>query len=303
MSFNLHDPRTPQVPGPSGDFPGGAGNSPGSAADFCGEAALPALVRSHHVVGTRESYVSRSTLIRSLRRTGVFTTVALALAVATAGPAAAHAEVEAEGARALDQNVELTFAAESESGTAGINKLEVILPEGIVPQDLTYEEGPKGWKFTPTARGYTVAGPKLAVGEDVEYVLTVRQLPDAEEVVFKTLQTYSDGKVDRWIELEEESEGDGHGHGHPAPRLALKAAAPGAESVSPTPTEEPTTAAPSSTAASDEPAAQGSSGKPAADDTKDDDGMSVAVPVGIAAAVVLLGGGAWWLRKRRGGAA
>ncbi|MGW7720957.1 hypothetical protein ACWGKK_42580 [Streptomyces chartreusis] len=108
--------------------------------------------------------MSRSTLIRSLRRTGVLTPVALALAVATAGPAAAHAEVEAEGARALDQNVELTFAAESESGTAGISKLEVILPEGIVPQDLTYEEGPKGWKFTPNARGYTVSGPMLAVG-------------------------------------------------------------------------------------------------------------------------------------------
>ncbi|WP_435213573.1 DUF1775 domain-containing protein [Streptomyces sp. bgisy034] len=246
--------------------------------------------------------MSRSTLIRSLRRTGVLTSVALALAVATAGPAAAHAEVEAEGARALDQNVELTFAAESESGTAGISKLEVILPEGIVPQDLTFEEGPKGWKFTPTARGYTVSGPKLAVGEDVEYVLTVRQLPDAKEVAFKTLQTYSDGKVDRWIELEEESEGDGHGHGHPAPRLALKAAAPGAESVSPTPTEEPTTAAPSPDA-SDAPAAQGSSATPAADGTEDDDGMSAAVPVGIAAAVVLLGGGAWWLRKRRGGIA
>ncbi|MFJ7071717.1 DUF1775 domain-containing protein [Streptomyces sp. NPDC098781] len=244
----------------------------------------------------------RSTQTDSLRRIGVLTSVALAVTLAATGPAAAHTEVEAEGARALDQNVELTFSAESESGTAGISKLEVILPEGMVPQDVTYEEGPKGWKFAPTGRGYTVSGPKLAVGEDAEYVVTVRQLPDAKEVVFKTLQSYSDGKVDRWIELEE-AEGDGHGHGHPAPRLALKAAAPGAESVSPTPTDAPTTPAPSATA-SDEPAAEQSSTQPVADDAKDDDGMSAAVPVGIGAAVVVvLGGGAWWMRRRRGGAA
>ncbi|WP_107473725.1 DUF1775 domain-containing protein, partial [Streptomyces griseiscabiei] len=177
----------------------------------------------------------RPTLVRSSRRLGVLTAAALAVAVATAGPAAAHAEVEAEGARALDQNVDLTFSAESESASAGITKVEVILPKGLVPADLTYKEGPDGWKFAPTDRGYTVSGTKLAVGEDVEYVVTVRQLPDAKSLVFKTLQSYSDGKVDRWIELEEEAEGDGHGHGHPAPRLDLKAAAPGAEVVSPTP--------------------------------------------------------------------
>ncbi|MGC9539060.1 DUF1775 domain-containing protein [Streptomyces sp. UG1] len=246
--------------------------------------------------------MSRSTLIRSLRRTGVLTSAALAVTVAVAGPAAAHAEVEAEGARALDQNVALTFSAESESATAGISKLEVILPEGISPQDITYDEGPKGWKFAPTARGYTVSGPKLAVGADAEYVVTVRQLPDAKELVFKTLQSYSDGRVDRWIELEEEAEGDGHGHGSPAPRLELKAAAPGAEPVSPTPTQDPS--APASNPASDEPAAKESSADPVADDSKDDDGMPVAVPLGVGAAVVVvLGGGVWWMRKRRSRAA
>ncbi|WP_327725008.1 hypothetical protein [Streptomyces europaeiscabiei] len=115
-----------------------------------------------------ESSVHRPTFARSLRRTGVLTAAAFAVAVVTAGPAAAHAEVEAEGARALDQNVELTFHAESESGDAGISKLEVILPEGITPADITFEEGPDGWKFATTSRGYTVSGPKLAVGEDAE---------------------------------------------------------------------------------------------------------------------------------------
>lgn len=242
----------------------------------------------------------RPTLVRSSRRLGVLTAAALAVAVATAGLTAAHAEVEAEGARALDQNVELTFSAESSPPPLGITKLEVILPKGVVPSDIAYEEGPDGWKFTPTSRGYTVSGSKLAVGEDVEYVVTVRQLPDAKSLVFKTLQSYSDGKVDRWIELEE-SEGDGHGHGHPAPRLDLKAAAPGAEVVSPTPSEEPTTASPSP---SPETSAETSapSAEPAADSADGDEGVSPAVPLGIGAAVLLaLGGGLWWFRSRRDG--
>ena len=55
----------------------------------------------------------RLTLLRTLRRSGALTAVALASVLAVAGPAAAHAEVEADGARALDQNVELTFSAAS----------------------------------------------------------------------------------------------------------------------------------------------------------------------------------------------
>ena len=248
--------------------------------------------------------MNRPILVRSTRRLGVLTAAAFAVAVVTAGPAAAHTEVEAAGARALDQNVELTFAAESESSDAGISKLEVILPEGITPADVTFDKGPDGWKFASTSRGYTVSGPKLPVGEDAEYVVTVRQLPDVKSLVFKTLQSYSDGKVDRWIELEDTG---GDGHGHPAPRLDLKAAAPGAKLVSPTPTtgatEEPTTSAPSP-----EPATETSTpaAEPAADSTEatdGDDGMPIAVPLGIGAGVLALGGGVWWFRSRRTGSA
>ncbi|GGY41238.1 DUF1775 domain-containing protein [Streptomyces djakartensis] len=235
---------------------------------------------------------------KTCARAVALSAAAFAVAVATAGPAAAHAEVEADGARALDRNVALTFSAESESSTAGISKLEVVLPKGITPRDVTYEKGPEGWKFAPTGRGYTVSGPKLAAGEDAEHVVTVRQLPDARELVFKTLQTYSDGRTDRWIQLEEEAEGDGHGHGHPAPRLKLKAAAPGAELVSPGPTEKPKTPAPSTGTASSE-RADRPSAEPVAKDAEGD-GMSTAVPVGIGAVVLVLGGvGAWWLNSRR----
>lgn len=242
---------------------------------------------------------TRSFPARGLCRLGAFMAVALAATVATAGPASAHTEVEAEGARALDQKVALTFTAESESASAGISKLEVILPKGLTSQDITYEDGPEGWKFATTGRGYTVSGPKLAVGEDAEYVVTARQLPDARELVFKTLQTYSDGQVDRWIELEEE--GGGHGHGHPAPRLELKPAAPGAKPVSPSPTAEPATTAPSSGTGAGEPTtgASSQSAQPVADSAEGDDGMPLAVPLGIGVAVLALGGGVWWFRSRR----
>ncbi|WP_149823170.1 DUF1775 domain-containing protein [Streptomyces tailanensis] len=246
--------------------------------------------------------MSRTHPAATARRLGALTAAVLAATVAFAGPAAAHADVEAEGARALAQNVELTFSAASESSSAGITKLEVILPEGITPADITYKggSGPDGWKFAPTERGYTVSGEKLAVGKDVEYVVTVRQLPDAKSLVFKTLQSYSDGKVDRWIELEEEESGDGHGHGHPAPRLDLAAAEPGAEPVSPTPTQEPTTASKEPTPQSSTPA---TSEQAAANSTEEDDGMSLALPLGIGAAVLALGGAVWWLKSRRTGSA
>ncbi|WP_037671158.1 DUF1775 domain-containing protein [Streptomyces griseus] len=243
--------------------------------------------------------MSRTNLASTASRLGVLTAVALAAAVATAGPASAHTEVEAADARALAQDVALTFTAESESADAGITKLEVILPEGIAPGDITYKEGPKGWKLAPTGRGYTVSGPKLAVGEDAEYVVSVRQLPDAKSLVFKTLQSYSDGEVDRWIELDD-SGGDDEGHGHPAPRLALKAAAPGAKAVSPTPTQDPTpTEKPTASTDATTPSPTPTASAKAAADSSDDDGVPLGVPLGIGLGVLALGGVAWWLRSRR----
>ncbi|MFJ8670110.1 DUF1775 domain-containing protein [Streptomyces sp. NPDC093600] len=62
----------------------------------------------------------------------------------------------------------------------------------------------------------------MKAGEDAEHSVVVRQLPDAEEVVFRTLQTYSDGRVDRWIEAG--ASGGDHSHGNEAPVLKLEAA-------------------------------------------------------------------------------
>ncbi|MFE7569127.1 DUF1775 domain-containing protein [Streptomyces sp. NPDC057539] len=240
--------------------------------------------------------MSRFTAPHTARRLSAITVLALAASVALAAPASAHVEVEAKDASALAENVTLDFTAETESDKAGITKLEVILPEGIAPADVTYKEGPTGWKLEATDRGYTVGGPQVAVGKDAAYAVTVRQLPDAKSLAFKTLQTYSDGRVDRWIELEEPAEGE---HGSPAPMLELKPAAPGAKPASPSPAAEPSTTEPSSPAASEPADKQSVTPTEAATAGKEDDGSN---PVLITALVVvvlaLIGGGLWWFRRR-----
>ncbi|GHB07595.1 DUF1775 domain-containing protein [Streptomyces termitum] len=249
-----------------------------------------------------ESTVSRTARSRSRARLSVraacvaAATAAASLAMTTS--ALAHVEVEAANARALDQNVELSFSAETESSSAGITALEVVLPEGLKPADIAYKSGPAGWKLTPTDRGYTVSGPAVAVGEDAAYKVVVRQLPDAKSLAFKTLQTYGDGRVDRWIELEKS---DGGGHGNAAPVLKLAAAAPGAASLAPA-TTPPTTRAPAPSATAT--ATAEADGKAAADEkaAETDSGPgTVAVVVGVVLLVLVLAG-AWLWTRRRGGA-
>ncbi|UUU21908.1 DUF1775 domain-containing protein [Streptomyces sp. DSM 40750] len=242
--------------------------------------------------------MSRIALPRTVRRLTVATAVAATAVLLTAVPAAAHVEVESDNAQALAENVELDFSAESESGTAGITELRVVLPEGIAPTDVEYGEGPKGWEFTTTKDGYTVKGPAVKVGADAEYSVVVRQLPDAKELAFKTLQTYSDGKIDRWIEL---GEADAEGHGSEAPVLELKAAAPGAKPVSPSPTES---ASPSPTA-TPTPTAEETADSPtpqAADSEKEDEGgLSAGAWIGIVAAVLVAIAAVIFAVRRRGG--
>ncbi|MDX3695652.1 DUF1775 domain-containing protein [Streptomyces europaeiscabiei] len=242
--------------------------------------------------------MSRIALPRTARRLTVATAVAATAVLLTAVPAAAHVEVESDNSQALAENVELEFNAESESATAGITELRVVLPEGITPADVAYGEGPKGWKFAVTDDGYTVKGPAVNPGEDAEYSVVVRQLPDAKELAFKTLQTYSDGKIDRWIEL---GEADAEGHGNEAPVLELKAAAPGAKPVSPSPSES---ASPSPTATptpTPEETADSSTPQAADSEKEDEGGLSASAWIGIVAAILVAIAAVVFAVRRRGG--
>ncbi|WP_424215985.1 DUF1775 domain-containing protein (plasmid) [Streptomyces sp. BI20] len=188
--------------------------------------------------------------MRTGRRRALVSGMALVAVGWAAGPALAHVEVSADGARALAKDVTLAFTAESESADSGIASLRVVAPEGIAPADVRWGAGPKGWVLAPAADGWTASGPALPAGEDVRFTVVVRQLPDARELAFKTLQTYADGRVDRWIEVpsqEGEEAGGGHGHGNQAPVLKLEPAARGAVAE---PAPSPSSSAPAPASAS-----------------------------------------------------
>ncbi|WP_327238142.1 YcnI family protein [Streptomyces sp. NBC_01317] len=236
--------------------------------------------------------MSRINRPRTGRRSYAATVVAavtLAASIALSTPASAHVQVEAAGARALDKNVSLRFTAATESDTAGITALEVILPDGIVPADITYAGGPEGWKLTPTAGGYTVSGPEMAVGQPAAYAVTVRQLPYLKSLAFKTLQTYGDGRVDRWVEPAKPSGAHDAKHGKPAPVLVLAPAAPGAK---------PAAGATASADAVPGEIPGASSRAGASEETSG--GANPALIIGFVVVVVALVGGTWWFRRRGG---
>src|SRR5689334_6268697 len=215
------------------------------------------------------------------RRLAVVCTAAGLAVVLAAGPALAHVEVEATPARALATDALLSLTAEAESGTAGISGLRIQLPAGLVPADLRLASGPAGWRLTGTAGVVTVSGPALPVGRSLRLGIRVRQLPDDRQLVLKTIQSYTDGKQDAWIELPTASVPEPE---QPAPIVRLQAAAPGATAV---PRAAPATAVPSTTPAS-APTPRTSGAAPVADPAEDG---SVAVWMfgGVLAGIAVLG--------------
>jgi len=229
--------------------------------------------------------------VRTIRRIGAVSAAAIAATIVFAGPASAHAEVTASTPQALAKDVVLTFTGEAESESAGFTDVRVVLPEGIAPGDVTLDEAPKGWKMKPTKDGYTISGPKLAVGTNAVHKVKVRQLPDAKSLAFKTIETYSDGKVSRWIELP----GDGPEPEEPAPVLELKAAAAGSKpsASSPPPSKETDK---TSDKTSDK--ASGESTKEKADEEESGNG-GAATAIGIGIGVLVVAGGGLWVFKQR----
>ncbi|MEU7901333.1 DUF1775 domain-containing protein [Actinoplanes sp. NPDC049118] len=171
---------------------------------------------------------SRLTTIGALAALGV---------LALAAPAAAHVEVSADKKQAGARNVTLIFHGEAEN-PSGIANERVVLPAGIAPGAVTPVKVPAGWKFATTSDGFTVGGEPLAPDRDAEWSVMVAKLPDGEtRLAFKTLETYADGEVSRWIEIPQEGAAEPE---NPAPLLIL-APAPAAASGA---TVEPSSAAP-----------------------------------------------------------
>ncbi|MFE0515870.1 YcnI family protein [Streptomyces sp. NPDC058964] len=172
----------------------------------------------------------------ALRRASTVTALAAAAVLAAAGVASAHVTVHPDSYAKGATDGLLTFRVPNEEDSASTTKVQVFLPTdhpvlGVLvhPRD--------GWtaKVTTTklekpvktddgtideaVSAITWTGGRIGAGQYEDFDVAFGQLPDdADELTFKTLQTYSDGKVVRWIEQggEEESE-------NPAPVLKLTA--------------------------------------------------------------------------------
>lgn len=227
---------------------------------------------------------------RIRQRAAIVAAATLGLSFVGLAPARAHVEASAEGAQAGTGPVTVSFVAEAESATAGIVGVKTQLPVGIAPDAVSLASGPAGWTMTVMPDAYEVSGPDIGPGVDLEYGITVEQLPrESTELPLRTLLRYSDGREDAWIESPTENNPDPE---MPAPTITVVAApplpappsSPAATSAAPGPLIEAGTTLPADTR-----------GAAAAGDSS----SSTAGVVGLAAfATVILAAGAWWWRRR-----
>lgn len=178
----------------------------------------------------------------TLRRAGLVTALTTAGILTAAGAAFAHVTVHPESyAKGATDGV-LTFRVPNEEDTASTTKVQVFLPTDhpVLGVLVTPQEG---WtaKVTTTklktpvktddgtiseaVSEITWTGGRIRHGQFQDFDVAFGQLPDdAGQLAFKTLQTYSDGNVVRWIE---ETQKGGEEPENPAPMLSLTAKSAG----------------------------------------------------------------------------
>ncbi|MGA4726381.1 YcnI family copper-binding membrane protein [Micromonospora taraxaci] len=222
-------------------------------------------------------------------------TAAATAVLGFAGPASAHVTVNPKEAT-QGGYARVAFRVPNESDTASTNKLEVVLPENAPVGSVSTMPVP-GWtvatekrkvdppievhgsqlteavsKITWTATGDAAVKP----GQFQEFPVSMGPLPKVDTMVFKVLQTYSDGNISRWID---DPAPGGEEPENPAPVLTLAAAAPEGAAT-------PTAAAVA-----------------APDDDDDAEGNGLAVGLGVAGLVAglagLVLGGLAFTRTRR----
>jgi uncharacterized protein YcnI len=162
------------------------------------------------------------------------------LTLALAAPAAAHVTVNPSTATP-GGFTKLGIRVPNESDSADTTKVEINLPADVPVASVSVKPVP-GWtavavksklakpleahgtqiteavsKITWTAQ----AGAAVKPGQFQEFDVSLGPLPESGQMVFKALQTYSDGTVVRWID---EPTTDGTEVEHPAPVLKLVAA-------------------------------------------------------------------------------
>ncbi|MEV7233115.1 YcnI family protein [Streptomyces sp. NPDC051020] len=171
--------------------------------------------------------------------------VAASTVLILAGTASAHVSVQPQGEAAKGGYATINFKVPNERDDASTTKLEVNFPTdhplaSVMPQPVP------GWKIDVTKSKlakpldmhgqkinevvskvtWTAEGSKNALGirpgEFQQFPLSVGQLPeDADQLVFKAIQTYDNKEVVRWIEEQKDGAEEPES---PAPVLKLTAA-------------------------------------------------------------------------------
>ena len=174
------------------------------------------------------------------KRSALVAAVVGGLTLALAAPASAHVTVNPNTATPGSYS-KVTFRVPNEKDSANTTKLEVNLPADHPIASVSVKPLP-GWtavteknklatpiksddgditeavtKITWTADANSAIKP----GQFQEFDVSLGPLPESGQLIFKALQTYSDGDVVRWID---EPATGGTEPDHPAPVLKLAAA-------------------------------------------------------------------------------
>lgn len=222
------------------------------------------------------------------------TTVALAASVTVATTASAHVSVSSADA-APGGYGKLVFRVPNESDTASAVALRIQIPADAAMASLRVQPVP-GWTATLTysdlaepqeSSGQEIssyvsvvefraeAGNGIAPGQFQEFALSGGAFPEADELSFPVIETYSDGSESAWIEPTVDGQPEPE---RPAPVLQLTAASGSTE--------------------------EGESAVASPDDAADDDGSSGRATTALVLAVVGLLAGVGglalgWSARRR----
>jgi uncharacterized protein YcnI len=170
------------------------------------------------------------------RRTAAVVLGGWLLALAGAATASAHVSVHPSTA-VQGSETELTFRVPTELDNAATTKVQVFFPTDTPIPSVSVESIP-GWSISvehaslpkpittddgqvteyTSAVTWTATGGGLPSGQFQDFAVSAGPLPDTSQIVFKALQTYSNGQVVRWVELTPSS---GIEPDFPAPALTL----------------------------------------------------------------------------------
>jgi uncharacterized protein YcnI len=184
-----------------------------------------------------------------MRSTRVLVALSATSLLLLATPAFAHVTVQGPGAT-QGGYTKLTFRVPTEKDV-NTTKLEILFPPDA-PLAAARVKPHAGWTFaikkvkpaTPlkdddgntidqivSSITWTATNGGITPAEFDEFEVSAGPLPKKDAMVFKALQTYSDGEVVRWIE--------GPDAEHPAPTLKLAAATTDSPTATPTATTAP----------------------------------------------------------------